>query len=903
MSQLCKVKIKKLLITIAVLLLFTKTFQISAKYVPANQFFKTLTADTTPLKTTTKRVPVVLKTDTSLRKDTIRKPGDTIKRIQVIDTLTLSRDSLDAPVHYSASDSAVLLIPSKQFILYGQAKTNYNDVALEAAVINYNQQTQLITAFGGRDTSNNPLNKPKFTQGGATSISDTIVYNMKSGKGLTKNTYYQEGEIFVNAQVVKKVTPDIAYAFNNRFTTCNLDTPHFDIKTRKMKLINNKLAVSGPAHFEFEGVPIPIYIPFGIYPLNRGRHSGVLAPQFTTNDQFGLGLEGLGFYKVLNDNFDVTIRSNLYSYGGWSLNVNPRYFKRYHYTGNLSFSLQKTKILNAAYYSAPKEEFTQNKSFFVSWSHSLDSKARPGVSFNANVNAGSTKFNTYVPNNAYRNYQNQLSSSISYNKTWGDGKYNLSFNALHNQNDNLHLVNLSLPNIAFSANTVYPFRKEERIGQEKWYEKLGISYTGNFFNQISFYDTAFNFRRIIDTIQWGVQHNIPISLSLPALGPFIVSPSISFSERWFGQKMELLDWNTADHKVDTVLRKGFYAAREVQMGLSANTRIFGTVNFKKSSNIVAIRHEIKPNIGLSYKPDMVKNYYKEVRADSQGHKVRYSQLNTGSSIGAFSEGRFGGLTFGIDNLFEMKVRDKNDTSGDGTRKVRLIDGLSINSGYNFFGDSLKLLPFNISFRSTLFDKISITGGALINPYLTDSFGRNINKLVWNGDRFSIGRFSSGNLAISTSLQSKKANKEKLQTTVDPTLTPDEQQRQLDYIRENPTDFVDFDIPWNLSLSFSLNFARYVASDLKLKTETNANINVNGDFSLTPKWKIGGGTYFDFRTAKLQALNLFVTRDMHCWQMAININIGNYKSFSITINPKSGLLRDLRINRSRSFYNF
>ena len=889
----------------SVILLLTRTFEIKAKHIYGNRIFKTLTRDTVPVSS---RRPLKNRASpvTGGKNDSTPKSPDSVRIRSFTDTLHFSKDSLDAPVHFSASDSGVLLVPSKQFILYGQAKTNYNDVALEAAVIKYDQQTQLITAYGSRDSSNNPLNKPKFSQGGAASVSDTIVYNMKTGKGLTKNSYYQEGEIFVNAQVVKKVTPDIAYAFNNRFTTCNLDTPHFAIRTRKMKLINNKLAVSGPAHFEFEGVPIPIYIPFGIYPLNRARHSGFLPPQFTTNDQFGLGLEGLGFYKVLSENFDVTVRSNIYSYGGWSLNVNPRYLKRYHYTGNLSFSLQNTKILNAAYFSAPKEEFTTNKSFFLSWSHSLDSKARPGVTFNANVNAGSTRFNSYVPNNAYRNYQNQLSSSISYNKTWGNGQYNLSVNALHNQNDNLHLVNLSLPNIAFSANTFYPFRKQERIGEEKWYEKLGISYTGNFFNQISFYDTAFNFRRIIDTVQWGVQHNIPITLALPPLGPVIVSPSLSFSERWFGQKMDLTPWNRTEGKVDTLLRKGFYAAREVQMGLSANTRIFGTYNFGKNSNVVAIRHEIKPNIGFSFKPDLVKNYYKEVAVDSVGHKVRYSQLNTGSSIGAFSEGRFGGLTFGIDNLLEMKVKNKvsdSSTNEDNTHKVRLIDGLSINSGYNFFGDSLKLLPFNISFRSTLFDKINITGSALISPYQIDSFGRNINRFVWNGDRFSIGRFSNGNLAISTSLQSKKGNQEKKQTTVDPTLTPDEQQRQLDYIRQNPTDFVDFNIPWNLTLSFSLNFSRYVAPDLKLRTETNANININGDFSLTPKWKIGGGTYFDFKTAKLQALNLFVTRDMHCWQMAINVNIGNYKSFSITINPKSALLRDLRINRSRSFYNF
>src|SRR5581483_1375376 len=347
-------------------------------------------------------------------------------------------------------------------------------------------------------------------------------------------------EIYVNAERFKKIDKDVGYGYNNIFTTCNLDTPHFDFRSKKIKIINNKIAVTGPTYPEFEGVPIPIVLPFGIFPLNRGRHSGLLPPQFAQSEDFGLGLENFGYYKVLNDNWDVTTRANIYSYGGWSVNVSPEYYKRYKYRGALTLSLQKTKILNSS--GLAKEEFTTSNTFHISWNHSSDAKARPGTTFSASVNAGSTKYNQYVTNNSYTNYQNQLSSSITWSKTWNQGKYNLSVAANHDQNNNLGLVNVRLPTVNFSAATIYPFQKKDFVGTPKWYEKLGVSYTGTLLNQVSFYDSAFNFRRLLDTMQWGVEHNIPISLTLPPLGPIIMSPSISYAERWYGQRM-ILSWN------------------------------------------------------------------------------------------------------------------------------------------------------------------------------------------------------------------------------------------------------------------------------------------------------------------------------------------------------------------------
>ncbi len=923
MSNRCKVSLKNFSALSIIAIVFIITTWLNKKHYAGSLLIKSFTefADTTKIKKNSGGIDTTKKslTDTTKRRltDTAFQRTDTLNRrinstalgfsdttkndslVQVTDTfnLKLSKDSLDAPISYSASDSGVLLIPSKQFILYGKANTKYTDIEVNAATINLDQSTQMIKAYGAKDTTGNPLDNPKLAQGEMVTNSDSIFFNLRSQKGLTKSTYLQEGEMYVYANTIKKIDNNTLYAWRGRFTTCNIDTPHFAFRTRKMKIINKKLAVSGPAFPEFEGVPVPIGIPFGIYPLNRGRHSGFLPPQFAANEDFGLGLEGLGFYKVLSDNFDVTIRSNIYSYGGWSLNTASRYTQRYRYNGGLNFSVQNTKILNRSGFT--KEEFTQNKSFMVNWSHTRDPKARPGTSFSANVNAGSTKFNRFVSNNAMQNFQNQLSSSITYSKDWR-GKYNLTLSANHNQNNNTRLINLSLPTANFSVVTLYPFQKKEQVGTPKWYEKLGVGYTGNLQNQFSFYDSAFSLRRLFDTAQYGASHSIPISLSLPSLGPVQISPGVSYEERWYGQK-NIKSWDDTSKQVINRVSRGLYAYRQMSFGVSANTRIFGTYQFGKSSRVEAIRHEIRPTASLSYVPDLNQRFYSSVQIDTSKRFLRYSTID-----GSTGGGRAGNIGFGVDNTLEMKVKSRKDTSSSGIKKVKLIDGFGFNGSYNLLADSFPLSALSFYFRTNLFDKINITASTSLDPYEIDARGFRRNKYMWAGDQFKFGRITNGSVAVSTSFQSKskdgKTDKQRLPQ--DEYMTPDEQQRQLDVVRNNPAEYTDFNIPWSLQLSYSLSFTRQLALNFsKLETQTYSNLSLNGDFSLTPKWKMGGNTYYDFTTNKIQTLTMFVSRDMHCWQLSINLTpVGLYRSFNVTINPKSGILRDLRINRSRFFYN-
>lgn len=857
---------------------------------------------------------------TSQLKDSLTKalPSDTTKKaktpspqkdsvVTIADTLNLpiSTDSLDAPVKYEASDSGVLDIPNRKFFLYGKAHTTYQTLDLKASTIELDNEKNIAKAYFTKDSTGKVLDRPVLVDGDMTSESDSMFYNFKTQRGLTKSTYTKQGEMFVYAERIKKISGNSFYASQGRFTTCNLDTPHFAFRAPKMKLVNNKWAYSSLAYPEFEGVPIPVGLPFGIFPLSQGRHSGLLAPQFTATESFGLGLEGLGYYKVLNDYFDATLRANIYSYGGYAINFSPNYRVRYRYNGGLRLSFQNTRI---NFKGDP--DFVSTKTFNFSWVHSMDSKARPGTNFSANVNFGSIKYNRYIPNNPQLNFTNQIASSIQYSKTWGKGLYNLSVTGNHSQNNNTGQYNISLPNVNMTVNTLYPFKPKESVGTAKWYEKLGIGYNGQLLNRFTFFDSdspyiKYNLRQIIDTMQWGAQHIIPINLALPAAGPIVISPSMNFSERWYGQQV-LRKWNDPKQKVDTIITKGFFAAREVSFGIGAQTAIFGTFNFGKNSDIKAIRHVIRPSISANYKPDLQKQFYYTAQVDTAGRTLPFSVFD-GSLFAPFSQGAFGGMSFGLQNNVEMKVRNKKDTSGaNPTKKIHLIDNFAINSAYNFLKDSQRLDPFNILISTTLFEKINITGATVLNPYIQDSTGRNTNKYAWQGEKFSLGTFQNGSLSFGASFQSKKKEDKKQQAgqDADNYYTPDEQMRQREYIRNNPAEFADFNVPWSLNVAYALSFTRRLKPDYSgYETSIFSNLNLQGDFNISPKWKMGATTIVDLKEKKIGVLTMFLSRELHCWQMAINIvPIGSFRSFNISISPRSAILRDLKVNRARTFYN-
>ena len=824
--------------------------------------------------------------------------------------IRLSKDSLTAPVTYHADDSLVMDVPGKKIYLYGKkSNVKYIDNNLDAPQIVFDQQTSLVSAFLKKDSTGKVLSFPTLTQGESKMVSDTIGFNMKTARGITKGTYTQQGEMYIYGEKIKKINPTDFYAYKARFTTCNLDTPHFSFVAKKIKFRNKKFAVTGPVHPEFEGVPLPIVLPFGIFPLTQGRHSGLLAPTFTANDQFGLALEGLGYYKVISDNWDVTTRATLYSYGGYTFNISPRYYKRYHYQGNFSVDVNHFK-----YNFKGDPDYSTNNVFNVRWSHNADTKARPGVTFNANVNAGSSKFNQLVPNNAARNVQNQLSSSIAWAKVWKDKPYNISINANHSQNTVSKIISVTLPDVTFNVNTLYPFRRKEPIGNLKWYENIGVALNSNARTLTYFSDdttvSKLNIgKQIFNNLQWGATHNVPISLTLPQIGPLQISPGVSYVEHWYQQRF-FQTYDGIAKKYDTTINKGFYTARDMSFSLSLTTRIFGSYTFSKNSSVQAIRHEIRPSLSMSYKPDFSGGSYYN-RYDTASKLFSRSSVYSNSLAGAFGEGKFGGISFNVDNNVQMKVRNKEDTTAGATKKITLIDGLSFSGSYNFLADTLRFSTFSLNARTNLFNKINITTSATLDPYLLDmSNGNRINKLVWS-KKPSLGRLTSASVSLSTQFQGGD-QKKKVRVPGSPNqyvnqqngLPLDEYQTEAAYINNNPAEFTDFSIPWSLSFSYSLQYSKiYQISTKGFIGTLNQNINWNSTLKLTEKWQFGINGYYDVTKAQLGTMTMSISREMHCWQMSINISpVGQYRYFNISISPKSGLLRDIKVNRSRQFYD-
>lgn len=935
MNYIYKVKAKTISASIAMAFVVLLTFGNNGKlHYHQTEFYKSLTTDTVPpkKKTTplvkpptatakdtlinTDTVPVVKDSMALIQSDTIPVKTDstdtTASRFQKIDTfdIRISKDTLSAPVYYHADDSVVVDVPGNKIMLYGEkSNVKYEDNDLTAPGIVFDQGNNMLTAAYKKDSTGKVIASPTFKQADFISTSDTIKVNMKTGKGITKGTYTQQGEMYVYGQTIKKINQDVFFSYRSRMTTCNLDTPHFAFVSKKIKFINKKFAVTGPVHPEFEGVPIPIVLPFGIYPLYQGRHSGLIAPNFTSTAQYGLALERLGYYKVFNDNWDATFFGTIYSYGGWAMQVSPRYFKRYRYTGNFVFDYMKTKI---GFKGDP--DFYSSNDFKIRWQHSMDTKSRPGVTFSASVNAGTSSFNSNQPTAPLTNFQNQMSSSINYSKRWGD-RFNMSVTANHDQNTNTGRFNITLPNINFNMNTIYPLRPKETVGTPKWYENLGIGLNSNALNKSFFYDDTVNSKRkgvaeqYLNNMQWGVTHSVPISLSLPPLGPLQASPGVSYSEVWLQQKTRL-NWNDTEKRLDTTSEKGFYTSRSMSFSFGMSTRIFGMFTFKKTSKVQAIRHEIRPTMSFSFTPDMNSKYYYKTQVDTLGRTAEYNYFGINNLFSPFSKGRNAVLSFGIDNNVQMKVRDKKDTSENGIKKVTLIDGFSINSGYNFLRDSLKLSPFSLSFRTNLFNKISISGSGTLNPYKYDTLGHTINKTVWRDKILTLGRLTSANLSISSSFQGgdKKEQTNKttnLQNGVNPYtgLPLTDEQEEAAYIANNPAEYVDFSLPWSVQfgLSFTYGSSSFNRVLQRFTKSFSSNLNLSGSLRLTEKWQLSMNTYYNFTQKEVGLVSVSISREMHCWQMSINLSpIGRNKFFSINISPKSSLLRDLKINRTKYF---
>eukprot|EP01037_Dinobryon_pediforme_P007157 gene7157-7225_t len=746
-----------------------------------------------------------------------------------------------AKVTSHAEDSTYVDQVHEITYLYGKARVTYGDFELDADYIRVDKKNHLLFAKGSID----PITK------------------RYKGK-LWNPASNQDGNYISGGQTKKLNETEVAYR-NVIFSTCDLPYPdtHFGIVITKGIAEKNRI-ISGPAYLEIEGIPLPLAIPFGFFPKPDTRSSGVIIPTFGEDQKLGFYLRNFGYYIGISDYMDLTNMGTIYSKGSYELNTTLHYLKRYKYGGTLSFAYGSHN------YGLQGDPPT--KDFNVTWSHSQDPNANPGSTLSASVNAGTSTF--YANNPSYSNYnlqaltQNNLRSTVNYSKTWAGTPFNLSVGLSHSQDLTNKTVTLDLPTLSFTMASLSPFDSKDRIGDQKWYQRLTVSYSLQANNQLNAIPEAelFKANTLIKNLQTSIVHQIPVSLSLNVFKYFQFSSSSDTTV------------------IDTV--NGFRRAGTYSLSTGISTKVYGTINFKKG-NLKAIRDVITPSLSFSYNPDFSDpsyGYYKTVVSNATA-----------------------GIGLNIDNTIQMKLKAKaTDTSGK-DRKVSLLDGFSVSTFYNFAQDSLRLSPISFSAHTGILNnKVNFSFFGSLNPYVTqvlDSisggqiqrFTRPINRYTFQDGRFPT--LTSFSFSVSGSLNSNSFSPH---APVQPggtlqTINPQQAQR-LAVINSDPSAYIDFNVPWNVSVNYSFSYNNNI-----INTSSSNTVMLSGDVNLTSKWKIQYNTNYDIRARRLAVSQFTIYRDLHCWDLNVSwVPFGLYKSYNVTLKVKATILQDLKISK-RSDY--
>jgi hypothetical protein len=852
------------------------------------------------------------------QQDTIKRQQDTSKR-DTSKTKGKPVAAVDSKIEYSAQDSTKFSKDRSIIYLYGKARVIYQEFELDADYITYNSKTNTVFASGRNDAKGRYAGKPIFKmEKQGSSVADSLFYNTKSGKGSVFNAFTeQEGGFFSGGQSKRQPDNEI-HVKGMTYSTCNLPHPHFGIFITK-GIVTDKQIITGPVYLEIEDIPLPLGLPFAFFPKPNKKSSGVIMPNIGDDYTRGFFLRDGGYYLTLNDYWDAKILGTIYTRGSYSASLTTNYTKRYKYNGNLRLDYASNR-----YGVEGTPGYAPIKDFSIQWAHSQNANAHPGSTFSSSVNIKTSGYNKNTAGAGTYDFkaitENILNSSINYSKT--SGLMSLSASASHSQNTQTKSVDIRLPDVSLSVQSFSPFDSKDRVGDQKWYQKITMSYSMVTANSISTFDSLLFKRESLNRLQNGFQQQVPISINFTALKYFNFSAGGTYTERWHFQSVRqtaikgivsggvVQPYTTV---TDTVA--GFNRSGEYSINTGLSTKVYSMMQFKKLGNLKALRLVSTPNVSFSYRPDFSdpsKGNFKELKYqdgtpvwDPIYNRAKRYSIHAGSLYGGPAEGENASISFGMDNTLEAKVFSSKDTTGTGTRKIPIIQGLSFNGSYNFLAPSFKLSDINFSGRSQLTEKLGITYDGLLTPYaVADSIYPglpNTKKLI---DRYTIPRLTRFSVSFGYSLNAEafKKRNENIDNATEQTqkngMTP-EQAAQLQQISSDPNAFVDFKIPWNFTFSYRFDYSRDRTGLLPVTTNT---LNFNGDFNVTPKWKVQFTSGYDFRSNGLSPTSFAIYRDLHCWDMSINwIPIGPYRSYNLTIKVKASILQDLKLSKQQAYY--
>lgn len=812
------------------------------------------------------------------------------------------QDGLTAAVNILSRDSSWFDVTNNKLYLFREAKIKYQDLELAGDYIVIDFANKEIFASGVNDHTDKYVGRPVVIMPGESAKAvDSLRYNYDSEQGITFGIFTEVDGGYIQASQVKMNQYREMSLFHGMYSTCNLPEPHthFGLWINKGIATETQI-VAGPAYLVVEGVHIkPLMIPFGFFPKPDKKSSGFLFPSFGEDFVRGFHMRDIGWYFAFNDYWDSEVRGTLYSKGSYEASMRTTYRVNYKYDGG--FNLRYASTLNGV---EGTPEYRANKDFNVTWNHSQRPEANPGVSFSASVNFGTGSYFKNTAAGATYNYeqltQNNMSSSISYGRRFADGKVNFTTNLSHRQDITTGNVYLELPSFNVNVATFNPFDNPDRIGEQNWYQKITVGYSFQGRNTIQTTEDLLFKKEALSQFQNGFQHNVPISLSVNALKYFQFNTSVNYTERWYLQTTRRKLENTPggfQEVRDTV--SGFARAYDYNVSSGLSTKIYG--HFPKIGRIEATRHVITPSINLNYRPDFsdpMFGFYRDfIGLDGQAQS--YSIFQNGM-FGGPGTGKSMGIGFSIDNNLESKIRSRSDTTGGGVKKVQLLQGLTFTGNYNLAADSFHLSNINFSGRTALFNRqININFYGTLDPYQVDATGRRVNRFALSQGK--LARLVNFGLSFDYSLnpdmlRRRNENLDELNTNKSPGMTPD-QHAALARISADPNAFVDFNIPWNLAGSFSFQYNRS-----GLVSNITSTLNLHGDVSLTPKWKVQFNSGYDFKNKQIPLTRFSIYRDLHCWDMSFGwVPFGQYQSYNVTIRAKASILQDLKLTKRNDHY--
>ena len=817
-----------------------------------------------------------------------------------------SKQGIDAPVTYSANDSLVYDAMTKDAKLYGNSEVKYENMDLKSDKIRMNLDSSLVHATGSPDSTEKSgiKGRPVFVMGADNYDTDTIAFNFKTKKGLVQNALTKQEDGFLRSKLSKRTATGDVYLAHGRYTTCDKEHPDFYISLSRAKVRPGKDVVFGPAYIVVADVPLPFAIPYGFFPFTKSYSSGFIMPSYGDEQNRGFYLRDGGYYFAISDKMDLKLIGEIYTKGSWGLTATSNYRKRYKYNGSFLFSYQDTRTGDKG-----MPDYAKQTSFKLQWSHRQDAKANPFMSLSASVNFATS---SYERNNLTSMYnpqsltQSTRTSSVNWSTTFSSIGMTLSSTANLSQNMRDSTISMTLPDLNISISRFYPFRRKHAAGDERWYEKIAMSYTGQFSNSINTKENKLMHSSLIKDWRNGFQHNIPISANFTLFKYINLNPSFNFTDRMYTNKVTK-SWNerTQTEVADTTY--GFHNVYNWNLSLSASTKIYGFWKPNRKlfgDKVQAIRHVITPTVSFSYAPDFSASRYgyyqtyQKTDADGNVSLVQYSPYQN-ELYGVPDRGRTGSISWSFDNNIEMKVKSDKDSTG--FKKISLIDQLGWSMSYNMAAKEKPLSDLTVNLRLKWWKNytFNMTGVFASYAYELDDQGKPYvgNRTYWGMGKW--GRFQGMSQNISYTLtpekikklfggakdddtkKNKKSDDDEIDTDIESNVDDTMIDAQHGASKDDKggkadTDgdgYMRFSMPWSLTFGYGITMSentdinKFNYKTMRYPYKFTQTLNVSGNLRISDGWNISFSSGYDFDNHKVSMTTASLQRDLHCFNMS------------------------------------